>query len=68
MFKSKYTVIIGLIVLVVVVYVFGYRDGALDRDPPVIASAEAQEFSPLMARDRDFFAPNSEDLAPDEMR
>lgn len=40
MFKSKYTAIIGLIVLVVVVYFVGYRYGTLDRDPPVAASAD----------------------------
>ena len=68
MFKSKYTVIIGLIVLAAVVYIFGYRDGLLDRDPPGVASADAQQISPVTARDRAFYAPNSEDLAPDEMR
>ncbi len=68
MFKSKYTVLIGLIVLVAIVYFFGYRDGASDRDLPGVASADAQEISPVEARDRDFYAPNSEDLAPDEMR
>ncbi len=68
MFKSKYTVIIGLIGLAAVVYIFGYRDGALDRDPPGVSSADAQQISPVTARDRAFYAPNSEDLAPDEMR
>ena len=68
MFKSKYTVIIGLIAVAAVVYIFGYRDGALDRDPPGVSSADAQQISPVTARDRDFYAPNSEDLAPDEMR
>ena len=60
--------LIGLIVLVAIVYFFGYRDGASDRDLPGVASADAQEISPVEARDRDFYAPNSEDLAPDEMR
>ena len=68
MFKSKYTVIIGLIVLVAVVYFVGYRDGILDRDPRVVASANAQGVSPVEARPRDAYYPNSEDLAEDEMR
>ena len=43
--------------------------------PSLITSSVAQEtekgellISPTKARERDFYAPNSEDLAPDEMR
>jgi ribonuclease Z len=69
MLNSKYTAILGLPVLLAVVYFFGYSDGTMDRDPAGITSANAQEqASPVKAHDRDFYAPNSEDLAPDEMR
>jgi ribonuclease Z len=41
----------------------------LDRDPPVIASADAQEFSPVKAlTHQDVYYPGTEDLAADEMR
>ena len=69
MFKSKYAVIIGLILLVSIGYFVGYWDGALDRDPAVIASADAQEFSPVKALiHQDVYYPGTEDLAADEMR
>ena len=69
MLKSKYAAISGIAVLLAVVYFVGYSDGTMDRDPAGINSANAQEsVSPVMARERDFYAPNTEDLAPDEMR
>ena len=34
----------------------------------VIATTPADDISPTKSRDRDFYAPNSEDLGPDEMR
>jgi ribonuclease Z len=37
-------------------------------DQPAAAASKAPTFSPVEARDRDFYAPNSEDLGPDEMR
>jgi ribonuclease Z len=33
-----------------------------------VAAESSPEYSPVKARARDFYAPNSEDLAPDEMR
>ena len=33
-----------------------------------VSAAQPQDVSPVMARERDVYAPNSEDLAPDEMR
>ena len=51
MFKSKFTVIIGLIVVATVDYFVGYQDGALNRDPAGITTAHAQELvSPVKAR------------------
>ncbi len=35
---------------------------------PAVAAENPLEISPVKARERDFYAPNSEDLAPDEMR
>ena len=69
MLKSKYTAISGIAVLLAIVYFVGYSDGTMDRDPAGINSANAQEsVSPVKAHERDFYAPNTEDLAPDEMR
>jgi len=55
-----------------VVYEWGLSDGQRGQSLGVIAKATAAEeptnSSPVKARARDFYAPNSEDLAPDEMR
>jgi len=64
-------ILLGTAVMLVasMLYLWGHSDGrtgmgfsgtALAQSPPMI--------SPVKARDRDFYAPNSEDLAPDEMR
>ncbi len=53
------------IVAIVVVLSVGYLIG---RSSAGDGLAEAQELSPVEQRDRLFYAPNSEDLAPDEMR
>ena len=64
-------ILLGTAVMLVasMLYLWGHSDGrtgigfsgtALAQNPPKI--------SPVKARDRDFYAPNSEDLAPDEMR
>ena len=34
----------------------------------IIATAPVDEISPTKSRDRDYYAPNSEDLGPNEMR
>ncbi len=53
------------IVAIVVVLSVGYLIG---RSSAGDGLADAQEVSPTEARDRDFYVPNSEDLASDEMR
>ena len=53
------------IVAVVVILSVGYLIG---RSSSADGLADAQELSPVEARDRLFYAPNSENLAPDEMR
>lgn len=53
-------------------YMWGNIDGREGRTLPLIEAADAAEsqpkISPVKARDRDFYSPNSEDLASDEMR
>ena len=73
MIKMKRTLIgLSLAVMVVVVYQWGVFDGQQGSSSGVIATALAAEgptkASPVKASARDFYAPNSEDLAPDEMR
>jgi len=55
------TVIVAVVVMLSVGYLIG-RSSAGD------GLADAQEVSPTEARDRDYYTPNTEDLAPDEMR
>jgi ribonuclease Z len=52
-------------------YVMGRSDERAGRPFPLVKPAQAAETptrSPVTASDRDFYAPNSEDLRPDEMR
>ena len=53
-------------------YQWGHTDGREARTAGLIgesfAAQSQSQFSPVAARDRDFYAPNSEDLGPDEMR
>ena len=65
--------IVGSVILVAaMLYVWGHSDGSAGRAPGQLETAFAAEekpgLSPVKARDRDFYAPNSEDLGPDEMR
>jgi ribonuclease Z len=63
---------LSLAVTVAVVYQWGFSNGEQGQSSGVIAKAFAAESptnsSPVKAHARDFYAPNSEDLAPDEMR
>jgi ribonuclease Z len=71
--RKSTTVLTGLIVAAVLAgaYLLGRSDERAGR-PFSLANpaqaADAPSISPVMARDRDFYAPNSEDLRPDEMR
>ena len=53
-------------------YQWGHLDGREGKSSGLIGESIAAEnppkASPVKARARDFYAPNSEDLAPDEMR
>ena len=63
---------LSLAVTAAVVYQWGLLNGQQGESSGVKAKAVAAESptksSPVKARARDFYAPNSEDLAPDEMR
>ena len=67
--------LIGAAALLVVgiVYVYGHSQGQAGNPLGLVRDAFAQSsqeplISPTEARERDFYAPNSETLAPDEMR
>lgn len=50
-------------------YFWGLSDGRNGKESTSSAVAKTEnELSPVKARDRDYYVPNSEDLAPDEMR
>ncbi|MGI9291122.1 MAG: guanitoxin biosynthesis MBL fold metallo-hydrolase GntH [Gammaproteobacteria bacterium] len=63
------TIGIAAVVVVAAIYYLGLSDGqnGIDRGNNATAQA-ANAISPVKARERAFYAPNSEDLAPDEMR
>ena len=71
--NSKLTLLAIVAVVVVgmvAVYTKGHRDGSAGKGlqlTPEVLAAKAK-LSPVKARARDFYAPNSEALAPDEMR
>jgi ribonuclease Z len=57
-------------VAMVAVYTKGHIDGSAGKGLQLTPEAQAAKakVSPVKARERDFYAPNSEDLAPDEIR
>ncbi len=60
-----------ILVLVIGIGLGVYKDKIIKKIDVTYAEAakdKKQKFSPVKARDRDFYAPNSEDLRPDEMR
>lgn len=70
---GKITVIaVATLAIATLAYQLGNLDGRAGRTLQFIETAIAvesqSEFSPVKARARDFYSPNSEDLAPDEMR
>ena len=67
---AKNLLIGGLVALFAIgIYLWGHHDGSAGRTPQLVeSSAEAEPLSPVKARPRDTYYPNSEDLAPNEMR
>jgi len=61
--------LLGVVVVLGAGYLWGHSDGSDGRPPSVGEdSAAAQKISPVKARPRDAYFPNSEDLGKDEMR
>ena len=69
---NKLFIFASAVLVVAFVYHWGQLDGRQGKTSGFIVESFAAEnspqASPAMARERDFYAPNSEDLAPDEMR
>ena len=63
---------VSIIFVAVMVYQWGHSDGREGKEFGLIGESIAAEnqpkFSPVKARARDFYTPNTEDLRPDEMR
>ena len=73
MLSTKRTMLVGFMALVSgMFYIWGHENGsdgkALGLLGESFAAVEPLEVSPILARERDTYYPNSEDLAPDEMR
>ena len=70
--KEKILLGLSLAAVLTLVYQWGLSDGKQGSGFELMEEAIAAEVpsrpSPVKARERDFYAPNSEDLAPDEMR
>ncbi len=71
--KTMKRIVLGASMMLVaaVLYLWGNLDGRSGRTVGVTGTASAQsapELSPVSARPRDVYFPNSEELAPDEMR
>ncbi len=54
--------------IAIVVYLFGFYHGQTNEEPAVVSNANASEVSPVIARERDNYYPNTELLDEDEMR
>ncbi len=69
---KRILVITSVVIAGSMLYLWGNKDGSEGRQLNLISEAMAAEGAPLVsstkARERDFYAPNSETLAPDEMR
>jgi len=64
-------ILLGTVLMFVasLLYLWGHSDGRIGIEFSGTALAQGSpEISPVKARERDFYSPNSEDLRPDEMR
>ncbi len=70
--KRSLLYVISLLVVAVLAYQWGNPAGRVGIEfrlmETAVAADHATGISPVKARARDFYSPNSEDLAPDEMR
>jgi ribonuclease Z len=65
-------IVASIPLMAVMLYLWGHSDGGQGRSAALLrvafAAENPPEYSPVKARARDFYSPNSEDLRPDEMR
>jgi deoxyhypusine synthase len=69
--KLAFLAIVAVVaVAMVAFYMKGHHDGSVGKSLQLSSEAQAAKakVSPVEARERDFYAPNSEKLASDEMR
>ncbi len=70
--SKKMLVVASLVLIAMALYQWGHIDGSEAKTSSFIEDSVAAEnppkLSPVQSRDRDYYAPNSEDLGPDEMR
>jgi len=70
--SKRMLAVASLALIAMALYQWGHIDGSAGKTSSFIDESVAAEnppkSSPVKARDRDFYAPNSEDLGPDEMR
>ena len=70
---TKKSVFVGVVITLAAaaIYQWGHMDGSEGKASKVITESIAESSSvpsTVKARERDYYAPNSEDLKPDEMR
>jgi ribonuclease Z len=69
---KRVLIVAAMAFMAVMLYQWGHVDGREGKSSGIISESIAAEnppkASPVKARARDFYAPNSEDLGPDEMR
>jgi len=69
---KKVLIVVSMTLAALMLYQWGHLDGREGKVSGLIAESIAAEspptISPVKAHARDFYAPNSEDLGPDEMR
>ena len=70
--RKKLLIVAAMTIAAAILYLWGHADGRAGRLPELFGEALAaqgpQKLSPAKARPRDAYFPNSEELAPDEMR
>jgi ribonuclease Z len=69
--SKRMLTVASLALVAAAIYQWGHLDGSEGKDSKVITASIAESSSapsPLKARERDYYSPNSEDLKPDEMR
>ena len=66
--QKSLTTLVAFLVAGLAIYLFSFNPGANPGFLNKAQAADAEEVSPVKARERETYYPNSEDLHPDEMR